>query len=107
MLSKLCGAAEALVKRMRGETGDYAEGQMGQIEDLHEDVERLNQDLDSERPSSGSFKAARTAKEEKAAAEDGGSDSGRSAHAHHHVTSKKHTPHTHSFRSKNILEYSI
>ncbi|MEC8494764.1 MAG: hypothetical protein VXZ39_07570, partial [Planctomycetota bacterium] len=72
MLAKLRGAAEALVKRMRGEASEYAEEQVG---GLQEEVARLHQELDSQRRSSSSFKAARTVREETAAAEDGDSDS--------------------------------
>ena len=72
MLAKLRGAAEALVKRMRNEASEYAEEQ---VEGLQEEAARLHQELDSQRRSSGAFKAARTVREEKAAAEDGDSDS--------------------------------
>ena len=57
MLAKLRGAAEALVKRMRNEASEYAEEQ---VEGLQEEAARLHQELDSQRRSSGAFKAART-----------------------------------------------
>ena len=76
VLSKMRGAAEALVKLLRDETGDNAEGQTGQMEDLQEEVTPRKWDLDSGRLfSERSLKSARTVKEEKGAAEDGGSDS--------------------------------
>ena len=76
VLSKMRGAAEALVKLLRDETGDNAEGQTGQMEDLQEEVTPRKWDLDSARSfSERSLKSARTVKEEKGAAEDGGSDS--------------------------------
>ena len=49
VLSKMRGAAEALVKLLRDETGDNAEGQTGQMEDLQEEVTPRKWDLDSAR----------------------------------------------------------